>query len=337
MTRRRYVVLDVSPIAPTPAIRSPWFLDGDDLDTAAMQTIAREFNLSETVFVLPPDNPTHSARLRIFTPGRELPFAGHPTVGAIALIAEERFGRPRRWARRRRRGRGDRRRRPRGGAARSESEATWVEFDAPRLPAPVAGRHAAQGRDRRRPRARRRPTSASRTTCRRCSRRASPSPSCRSPASTRSAGPGSISAPLAAPPSARPTPSRSSSTAANAGAITTATSTPACSTTASASARTRRRARRRRPSAAWSTAFDAPTDGTHRAQDRAGLRDGPAEPDRPDHWRSTKGRLGRPAHRRQRRGRRGRRRAGSRRHAPLNDRGTKCFGTNAGRQRITSE
>lgn len=62
--------------------------DADELDTQAMQTIAREFNLSETVFVLKPANPAHSAKIRIFTPERELPFAGHPTVGTAILLAE---------------------------------------------------------------------------------------------------------------------------------------------------------------------------------------------------------------------------------------------------------
>jgi trans-2,3-dihydro-3-hydroxyanthranilate isomerase len=65
-------------------------LDADALDTATMQTIAREFNLSETVFVMKPEGPAHSARIRIFTPGAELPFAGHPTVGTAALLAEVR-------------------------------------------------------------------------------------------------------------------------------------------------------------------------------------------------------------------------------------------------------
>lgn len=65
--------------------------DGTGLDDEQMQRIAREFNLSETVFVLPPDNPAHSAKLRIFTPGRELPFAGHPTVGTAILLATEKF------------------------------------------------------------------------------------------------------------------------------------------------------------------------------------------------------------------------------------------------------
>jgi trans-2,3-dihydro-3-hydroxyanthranilate isomerase len=51
-----------------------------------MQAIAREFNLAETVFVLPPADRTHRARLRIFTPVREIPFAGHPTVGTAVLL-----------------------------------------------------------------------------------------------------------------------------------------------------------------------------------------------------------------------------------------------------------
>ncbi|MCB1504940.1 MAG: PhzF family phenazine biosynthesis protein [Hyphomicrobiaceae bacterium] len=63
-------------------------LDAQDLNTAAMQSIAREFNLSETVFVTPAENAMHSARIRIFTPERELPFAGHPTVGTAILLAE---------------------------------------------------------------------------------------------------------------------------------------------------------------------------------------------------------------------------------------------------------
>ena len=52
-----------------------------------MQAITREFNFSETVFVLPPDLPDHTRRLRIFTPGKELPFAGHPTVGTGFVLA----------------------------------------------------------------------------------------------------------------------------------------------------------------------------------------------------------------------------------------------------------
>ena len=66
--------------------------DGEGLSDIRMQAIAGEFNLSETVFVRPPDNPAHTANLRIFTPGRELPFAGHPTVGAAVALAERQRG-----------------------------------------------------------------------------------------------------------------------------------------------------------------------------------------------------------------------------------------------------
>ena len=59
----------------------------DGLAPEQMQTIAAEFNLSETVFVLRPENPAHSARMRIFTPTKEVPFAGHPTIGTAILLA----------------------------------------------------------------------------------------------------------------------------------------------------------------------------------------------------------------------------------------------------------
>ena len=65
-------------------------LDASGLDDARMQAIAAEFNLSETVFVFEPRNAINTARVRIFTPKRELPFAGHPTVGTAALIAHRR-------------------------------------------------------------------------------------------------------------------------------------------------------------------------------------------------------------------------------------------------------
>jgi trans-2,3-dihydro-3-hydroxyanthranilate isomerase len=67
-------------------------VDGEALSDAEMLTIAREFNLSETVFVQAPDDPINSAKIRIFTPGGELPFAGHPTIGTAILLAELRAG-----------------------------------------------------------------------------------------------------------------------------------------------------------------------------------------------------------------------------------------------------
>jgi trans-2,3-dihydro-3-hydroxyanthranilate isomerase len=86
--RRRFVTLDVFTDRRFTGNPLAVVLNPDGLDSAAMQAIAREFNLSETVFVLPPADPRHRARLRIFTPGRELPFAGHPTVGTAVLLIE---------------------------------------------------------------------------------------------------------------------------------------------------------------------------------------------------------------------------------------------------------
>ena len=65
---------------------------GENLSGAQLQAIAREFNLSETIFLLPSGHPAHSAKARIFTPERELPFAGHPTIGAAVFLAGEKFG-----------------------------------------------------------------------------------------------------------------------------------------------------------------------------------------------------------------------------------------------------
>ena len=62
-------------------------LDARGLSDAEMQSIAREFNYSETTFVLPAQDPKHTARVRIFTPGGELPFAGHPTIGTAFVLA----------------------------------------------------------------------------------------------------------------------------------------------------------------------------------------------------------------------------------------------------------
>lgn len=84
--KRRFVTLDVFTDRRFAGNPLAVVLDGDGLDTAAMQMIAAEFNLSETVFVQPPQDAAHRARLRIFTPARELPFAGHPTVGTAVLL-----------------------------------------------------------------------------------------------------------------------------------------------------------------------------------------------------------------------------------------------------------
>lgn len=65
-------------------------VDGEGLSTKTMQRIALNQHLSETVYLLPPDDPKHSAHIRIFTPATELPFAGHPTIAAAHILATER-------------------------------------------------------------------------------------------------------------------------------------------------------------------------------------------------------------------------------------------------------
>src|SRR6188508_2500954 len=64
------------------------FESGESLDTATMQALARQFNLSETTFVLPSARAT--AQVRIFTPSYEMPFAGHPTLGTAHVVREMR-------------------------------------------------------------------------------------------------------------------------------------------------------------------------------------------------------------------------------------------------------
>ena len=59
----------------------------EKLGSAQMQRIALEMNYSETTFILQPQNPAHTARVRIFTPTAELPFAGHPNVGTAWALA----------------------------------------------------------------------------------------------------------------------------------------------------------------------------------------------------------------------------------------------------------
>jgi trans-2,3-dihydro-3-hydroxyanthranilate isomerase len=68
------------------------FEDGSGLDDATMQALARQLNLSETTFILPPGAPGAAARVRIFTPAAEMPFAGHPTLGTAMVIGELRSG-----------------------------------------------------------------------------------------------------------------------------------------------------------------------------------------------------------------------------------------------------
>ncbi|MBZ0161927.1 MAG: PhzF family phenazine biosynthesis protein [Notoacmeibacter sp.] len=134
MSSRDYAIYDVFTDRALAGNPLAVVFDADGLDTPAMQAIAREFNLSETVFVQPAEKTMHSARLRIFTPKAELPFAGHPTVGAAiaiverggersggtALVAlEETIGLVR-------------------AAVRHDGPVRFAEFDLPKLPEPAA-------------------------------------------------------------------------------------------------------------------------------------------------------------------------------------------------------
>ena len=87
MTRRRYVTADVFTDRAFGGNPLAVVLDAEGLSAAQMQAVAAEFNYSETTFVLPPGDPAHTARVRIFTPRSELPFAGHPNVGTAFVLA----------------------------------------------------------------------------------------------------------------------------------------------------------------------------------------------------------------------------------------------------------
>lgn len=83
----RFVIADVFTDRPFAGNQLAVFPDAQAVPERAMQAIAREFNFPETTFVLPARDARHAARVRIFTPKAELPFAGHPTVGTAAVLA----------------------------------------------------------------------------------------------------------------------------------------------------------------------------------------------------------------------------------------------------------
>ncbi|TME83251.1 MAG: PhzF family phenazine biosynthesis protein [Chloroflexi bacterium] len=87
--RLAYVVCDVFTTQPLEGNALAVFPDGAGLTNRQMQALARELNLSESVFILPPERGGH-ARIRIFTPRVELPFAGHPTLGTALVLHETR-------------------------------------------------------------------------------------------------------------------------------------------------------------------------------------------------------------------------------------------------------
>lgn len=85
--RARYLTADVFTDHRFGGNQLAVFPEAREIDPSLYQNIAREFNYSETTFVLPPDDPSHTAKVRIFTPGGELQFAGHPTVGTAHVLA----------------------------------------------------------------------------------------------------------------------------------------------------------------------------------------------------------------------------------------------------------
>jgi len=85
--RYDFMILDVFTDKAFGGNRLAVLTDAQGISEGAMQTIAREFDFPETTFVLPPSDPTHARHVRIFTPGGELPFAGHPTVGTACALA----------------------------------------------------------------------------------------------------------------------------------------------------------------------------------------------------------------------------------------------------------
>lgn len=89
MQGRRYLVYDVFTEEALGGNPLAIVLDCEGLDERSMLRIAREFNFSETVFVLPAEQARHRAKIRIFTPHYEMPFAGHPTVGTAVALARE--------------------------------------------------------------------------------------------------------------------------------------------------------------------------------------------------------------------------------------------------------
>src|SRR2546430_258068 len=85
MASLRYVIADVFTDTPLAGNQLAVFTDGREVDDETMQKLAREMNFSETVFALPPEAGGH-ARIRIFTPVMELPFAGHPVLGTAFVL-----------------------------------------------------------------------------------------------------------------------------------------------------------------------------------------------------------------------------------------------------------
>ena len=86
MPRYRYFTADVFTNAPFGGNQLAVFPDARGIPESRLQDVTREFNYAETTFVYPPTDPRHTRQVRIFTPGAEVPFAGHPTVGTAHVL-----------------------------------------------------------------------------------------------------------------------------------------------------------------------------------------------------------------------------------------------------------
>jgi trans-2,3-dihydro-3-hydroxyanthranilate isomerase len=133
----QYVTLDVFTDSPFGGNQLAVFPDATGIPESALLALTREFNFSETTFCYPPADAANTARVRIFTPGQEIPFAGHPTVGTAIVLAS-------------RMGTGERRLvleegvGPIAVTVRSDGKAHFAQFAVARLPeigAPVATRN----------------------------------------------------------------------------------------------------------------------------------------------------------------------------------------------------
>jgi trans-2,3-dihydro-3-hydroxyanthranilate isomerase len=89
MKKLRYFLVDVFTEEVFGGNQLAVFPEGQEVPEHLMQRIAKELNLSETTFVLPPANPQNDIKLRIFTPGKELPMAGHPTIGTAYVLLQQ--------------------------------------------------------------------------------------------------------------------------------------------------------------------------------------------------------------------------------------------------------
>ncbi|HET9685121.1 MAG TPA: PhzF family phenazine biosynthesis isomerase, partial [Gemmatimonadaceae bacterium] len=87
MARYRYLTADVFTDRPFGGNQLAVFPDALEIPESRLLDVAREFNFSETTFVYPPSGAHNTRRVRIFTPGGEVPFAGHPTVGTAHVLA----------------------------------------------------------------------------------------------------------------------------------------------------------------------------------------------------------------------------------------------------------